>query len=832
METLALFEDGSASRLIFASFETTPLDDPVRLAFPDIEDAQVRNSARNSCLAAYHLLNRQGYLQRRDRFFYSCQFADPKMNLMIQGSSAGLAFGLKLAQEAYRLRTGRSLAHSIAATGVVSDSSEEASVESVRGISAKLEAAVAVLAAGDQVFYPAANQPELSAALRAQAAHKGIQLVPVSSMAQALEVLFSSTGEGRNWNTMTRAAVATALVLPLAVGIYLFYESPAASDSAVLQQGGDSYHRVAQGRGLSHDTMLAARLQGRQGLSLAIDFHYLSLNKRGRVAVDIPPPPLALRYGDMFKLSCRASQPCYLQIYQIDSRGRVDRLPDPTPGAGVPLLKADTTYCLPAAVEDWRLVDAVEGQETLYFVASMQPDRELEETYRSFRLASEAHKQEFTRHLEEQLQERSNASGGFYASFTFQHLPNEERPATRRGPDLQILGREGPQILFASDRSGDDEIYMMNTEGVNLMCLTRDPATDHSPSWSPDGQRIAFASDRSGDEDIYVMNANGSGVQNLTHSPGRDTQPSWSPDGTQIAFQSNRGKADENDFDIYVMNADGHEVKPLAATSSREQHPVFSPDGQEIAYVYSTTFDDQQIFLMNADGEENRPLQPSLLPFNEVNPFWSPDGQRLAFTGFVPGMPTQIYLIDAQGTGRLDPVTSFAGSSCLGSFSPDGTRIVYYSQEKPAEASYALRQGDIRGNRQNVLIDHLISKLGPSWDQCFRNIGTARIGEQVERQMYVKNLGDDTLKVRQIRFGDGQFAAQPAQLEVLPEGIGSVALRFAPIREGTSYSELKVLSNDPDDPEIRLILNGRGQPAAIQAQGAETPVKVSALGGN
>ena len=45
------------------------------------------------------------------------------------------------------------------------------------------------------------------------------------------------------------------------------------------------------------------------------------------------------------------------------------------------------------------------------------------------------------------------------------------------------------------------------------------------------------------------MNADGTGQQNLTRNPARDVAPAWSPDGRRIAFVRN--------FEVYVMNADG-----------------------------------------------------------------------------------------------------------------------------------------------------------------------------------------------------------------------------------------------------------------------------------
>lgn len=75
------------------------------------------------------------------------------------------------------------------------------------------------------------------------------------------------------------------------------------------------------------------------------------------------------------------------------------------------------------------------------------------------------------------------------------------------------------KIAFTSNRDGNSEIYVMNTNGTNPVRLTDNPAADSSPTWSPDGKRIAFTS-----------NPNGSNPVNLTHNqPGRNRGPAWQP---------------------------------------------------------------------------------------------------------------------------------------------------------------------------------------------------------------------------------------------------------------------------------------------------------------
>src|SRR5947207_9164140 len=109
--------------------------------------------------------------------------------------------------------------------------------------------------------------------------------------------------------------------------------------------------------------------------------------------------------------------------------------------------------------------------------------------------------------------------------------------ASDRGVSLPASPSVGNgRIAFSTNRDGNNEVYVMNADGSGAVDLTNDPASDTSPSWSPDGARIAFTTNRDGNNEVYVMNADGSGAVDLTNDPASDTSPSWSPDGTRVAF--------------------------------------------------------------------------------------------------------------------------------------------------------------------------------------------------------------------------------------------------------------------------------------------------------
>ena len=98
---------------------------------------------------------------------------------------------------------------------------------------------------------------------------------------------------------------------------------------------------------------------------------------------------------------------------------------------------------------------------------------------------------------------------------------------------------DGSQVVFVSDRSGNDEIWLVSVADGSLQQLTDDGAGDWVPVFSPDGLRIAFVSDRTGEPEVWSMAADGSDLRNLTNHPQHfDGQWSvaWSPDGEQLAY--------------------------------------------------------------------------------------------------------------------------------------------------------------------------------------------------------------------------------------------------------------------------------------------------------
>ena len=93
------------------------------------------------------------------------------------------------------------------------------------------------------------------------------------------------------------------------------------------------------------------------------------------------------------------------------------------------------------------------------------------------------------------------------------------------------ISPDGTTLVF--DLLGD--LYTLPVEGGTATPLMTGPAFESQPRYSPDGTEIVFVSDRSGGQNLWVLATDGSDTTQITRGNGNlYTSPDWAPDGEYL----------------------------------------------------------------------------------------------------------------------------------------------------------------------------------------------------------------------------------------------------------------------------------------------------------
>lgn len=171
------------------------------------------------------------------------------------------------------------------------------------------------------------------------------------------------------------------------------------------------------------------------------------------------------------------------------------------------------------------------------------------------------------------------------------------------------LSPSGERIVFTNNGNG---IWIMRYDGKNPHAITN--RDDIDPTWSPNSSLISFASSRTGERQLYIMDKDGTDITQITDLNNMGGRSSWSPDSTKIAFY----RGPEGDHNIFVVDIATKEVTRIT-NGGDNLGPSWSPDGNWIAF---TSFRDgnNEIYIIHPDGSGLTRLTND--PISDWQPRW------------------------------------------------------------------------------------------------------------------------------------------------------------------------------------------------------------------
>jgi dipeptidyl aminopeptidase/acylaminoacyl peptidase len=213
-----------------------------------------------------------------------------------------------------------------------------------------------------------------------------------------------------------------------------------------------------------------------------------------------------------------------------------------------------------------------------------------------------------------------------------------------------------------------EKLYMSRTVGES--------------DWSPDGKQVVFISNITGRNNIWIVPAEGGWPSQLTVSNQRQTSVTWSPNGRWIAYTSDYDGNEQ--WDLFVVSPGNGQVTNLTNTPEiSEEGPMWSPDGNMLAYMVkpkdSPTY---EIDVMEVATKKVRHLTTNTpKELGNFSPLWSQDGKRIVFSqGHATGKDSNIFIADV-ATGKATNLTPHEGEKTFSAtdISLDGKTVLITS---------------------------------------------------------------------------------------------------------------------------------------------------------
>jgi Tol biopolymer transport system component len=253
------------------------------------------------------------------------------------------------------------------------------------------------------------------------------------------------------------------------------------------------------------------------------------------------------------------------------------------------------------------------------------------------------------------------------ASLGEQATPPEKFISSTRNDYEASWSPDGKRVAFLSGRSGDQEIWVCDSDGSNPVQVTSLGGPHVGwPAWSPDSKLIAFDTAMHGQREIYVVDADGGPPQRITDDPSDEAMPSWSRDGKWIYFCSDRTGTPQ----VWKIRANGG--KATQVTKGGGTAAFESLDGESVYYAKERGVT-ALWKVPAASGEESQVLDSlrhhTLFAVADRGIYFIPDGApSIQFLDFI--------------TGDIELIASIGKPFSSLGVSPDEKWILYAGREQ------------------------------------------------------------------------------------------------------------------------------------------------------
>ena len=196
---------------------------------------------------------------------------------------------------------------------------------------------------------------------------------------------------------------------------------------------------------------------------------------------------------------------------------------------------------------------------------------------------------------------------------------------------LPLVSPNSPRILFQSNRTRKNQLWLINADGTGERQLTNRDADVFGAQWARNGKSILYSVMTGDTSRLYEMWPDTTIRERMVGSfPGR--APELSPSRSQILYSV----GPYTNSRLVMTDSLGHGARQVTGDSWNVWSGVWSPDARQIAYTASNK-SGISVWVMNADGSQARQITHLTPQEGRAQmPAWSPDSHHLAFQANAP----------------------------------------------------------------------------------------------------------------------------------------------------------------------------------------------------
>lgn len=299
--------------------------------------------------------------------------------------------------------------------------------------------------------------------------------------------------------------------------------------------------------------------------------------------------------------------------------------------------------------------------------------------------------------------------------------------------------------MIQSNESGNSESYIMKENGSDIWQIdTWEGKLISFNDMNPKGSELVFTESIDSQTGLYLLNLENGDVSPVADEPDKsESWGSWCRLGRKIIYTQTSG---DSPSQLWIVDRDGNNKTRLGTSENVGMGKDWCPLGLKVLYSAKNSKEKPDLWVIDWHGTNQTQLTDT--PYGEWNPSFSPDGKRIVYVSDESGKP-EIWLRDIEGKYRTRLTDDIGIIDSVPRWSPDGSKIVFTAHNLQNDLNSSTINGSNLAllNGSNDLIISGDSAIMDTYTLLHKSsIRVPTVEDTILRDYSITNSSDSTLK--------------------------------------------------------------------------------------